>query len=380
MSTPLLFALAASACFLAIACDTVLPDVTHPGHRVTDTEERPVQEESHADSDGNDFTHVVEDVTHVVEDVTHADSDASHADSDATTENDYQDLFKVLNMGIANTLRGMRRAPFYNLAPNMFLVRNNLSNKGMNEGIEGEPVTRVVSLVQLAKSADALFESHSLYCLLSDKTGLQIARAPGNGELGVRIKKIDDRFENEIQEGRGRHDIAFLPIMYAMGVIMTMLGVITFLTIKSITIGVILLVVAYTYTLGKLKHHKKFLYHYPEHYHHHHPHPPHHHKAYAIDVLQHDILHDYEHEFPLSPHAHETAYHVDAASASAYEPQVAASSPAQDTRKAYSQAGWAYVLVDKVPQKMSQFTQKRGVVAKKKRKVSHIEKKLSSLG
>lgn len=199
MSTPLLFALAASACFLAIACDTVLPDVTHPGHRVTDTEDRPVQEESHADSDGNDFTHVVEDVTRVVEDVTHADNDASHADSDATTENDYQDLFKVLNMGIANTLRGMRRAPFYNLAPNMFLVRNNLSNKGMNEGIEGEPVTRVVSLVQLAKSADALFESHSLYCLLSDKTGLQIARAPGNGELGVRIKKIDDRFENEIQ-------------------------------------------------------------------------------------------------------------------------------------------------------------------------------------
>lgn len=53
---------------------------------------------------------------------------------------------------------------------------------------------------------------------------------------------------------RRRLMMAIIPIMFKMGVMMTMLVVLTFLTLKSLTIGGILLFIAVTSILSKFKH------------------------------------------------------------------------------------------------------------------------------
>lgn len=69
---------------------------------------------------------------------------------------------------------------------------------------------------------------------------------------------------------------AFIPIMYILGVITTMIKVLVLLTFKGVTIGAILLLATYTYKLKK----KHGLDHHPHHHHPHHHHPHVHYRAH----------------------------------------------------------------------------------------------------
>uniref|UniRef100_A0A8D9E731 Uncharacterized protein n=3 Tax=Cacopsylla melanoneura TaxID=428564 RepID=A0A8D9E731_9HEMI len=224
----------------------------------------------------------------------------------------------------------------YNFTFNGLNDTDDKPREDVNAFYKSSEVNNLTSLLNITSD---VFRSHSLIVKINEEVNLKISASNDTGnELDNGDFEADILLEKHIKEsGRGAQ-IGFLPIMYILGVITTMLKVLTFLTLKGLTIGTILLTVAYTYSI-KYKHHghghihghghgyyssptiiktashsfphrhishgPKYHSHYSAlpHHHHHHPHH-HHHKKYHWTPPPHHHHHEHPEEIEIIKNIH----------------------------------------------------------------------------
>ncbi|RZF37302.1 hypothetical protein LSTR_LSTR005634 [Laodelphax striatellus] len=102
----------------------------------------------------------------------------------------------------------------------------------------------------LADQTDRLFDDHDLLLDLAPQVQLKVSKA-ADGNYALSMAQPEGRTFGIA--ARKRLQMALLPIMYKLGVITTLLVGLTVLTLKAITIGVVLLILAFGGIFTKFK-------------------------------------------------------------------------------------------------------------------------------
>ncbi|XP_039298167.1 uncharacterized protein LOC111053686 [Nilaparvata lugens] len=106
------------------------------------------------------------------------------------------------------------------------------------------------SSTALTGQADRLFDDHDLLLDLAPQLQLRVSKA-ADGNYALSMGQPEGRTFGI--GARKRLQMALLPIMYKLGVITTLLVGLTVLTLKAITIGVVLLILAFGGIFTKIK-------------------------------------------------------------------------------------------------------------------------------
>lgn len=201
-------------------------------------------------------------------------------------KNNCTSFYNCINTALAR----IKQSEHYHLMENVWF--NKIDN-GKPEEFRKEPK----NFTDLIGVTSDLFNTHTLFWHIARGLNVKVFQLYGGDDFALSLVK-DDPHSNSRTFGLGvkrRLQMALLPIMYKLGVITTLLVALTVMTLKGLTVGIILLTLTFGGIFAKFKTHYA------------HPHwesESHHHS------LQKEV-HIHVHPFAGKPHIYSTWHRKD---------------------------------------------------------------------
>lgn len=177
--------------------------------------------------------------------------------------------YNCLKLNMLMEIRKMGRHKFYRITDDVWLARVQPNVTLENDSDNVKLNKSDIKLNKIVAELNDVFKTHSLFMNVVPGKDLEIYRRNPDGRFNMKLEGDStsypyfvDPINSSTNTGesrtfgfaRRRLMMAIIPIMFKMGVMMTMMVVLLFLTLKSVTIGGLLLFIAVTSILSKFKH------------------------------------------------------------------------------------------------------------------------------